>query len=196
MRQLSDELIALLGCHAVCYFATIMPDGSPAAHPDLVRHRRITHPHQHRQHPSEGSQRQPGPARGRHDLRSGPSVWVLRCPGSGDQCDHRGGAADHIEALSQRYLGGSYPWRGGRDQTRRLLTIDADRAEQLMGPDGDQELLAWVPLVRGVAFLEAGRTTDAARQFVKGAAQVQELGGLWGLTFALLGAGLVLRIRE
>jgi hypothetical protein len=33
------------------------------------------------------------------------------------------GAAEHIEQLAQRYLGGPYPWFGGRDQTRLLVTI-------------------------------------------------------------------------
>ena len=35
------------------------------------------------------------------------------------------GAAAHIEKLAQRYLGGPYPWYGGRDQTRLLMTIEA-----------------------------------------------------------------------
>jgi PPOX class probable F420-dependent enzyme len=37
------------------------------------------------------------------------------------------GGAEHIEALAQRYLGTSYPWYGGRDQTRLILTIAADK---------------------------------------------------------------------
>ncbi len=37
------------------------------------------------------------------------------------------GAADHIEKLAQRYLGGPYPWFGGRDQVRLLLTIEAQK---------------------------------------------------------------------
>jgi PPOX class probable F420-dependent enzyme len=37
------------------------------------------------------------------------------------------GGAEHIEALAQRYLGGPYPWYGGRDQTRVVVTIAADR---------------------------------------------------------------------
>jgi hypothetical protein len=37
------------------------------------------------------------------------------------------GAVEHIEKLAQRYLGGPYPWWGGRDQTRLLLTIKPDR---------------------------------------------------------------------
>jgi PPOX class probable F420-dependent enzyme len=36
------------------------------------------------------------------------------------------GARDHIEKLALRYLGGPYPWFGGRDQTRVLLRIDVD----------------------------------------------------------------------
>lgn len=36
------------------------------------------------------------------------------------------GAAEHIETLAQRYLGDPYPWYGGRDQTRLLLTIAAE----------------------------------------------------------------------
>src|SRR4051812_11040441 len=34
------------------------------------------------------------------------------------------GAAEHIEQLAQRYLGGPYPWFGGRDQTRVLVRIE------------------------------------------------------------------------
>ena len=33
------------------------------------------------------------------------------------------GGAEHIEKLSQRYIGGPYPWFGGRDQVRVILTI-------------------------------------------------------------------------
>ena len=36
------------------------------------------------------------------------------------------GGAEHVEALSQKYLGGPYPWFGGRDQVRLVLTITAD----------------------------------------------------------------------
>jgi hypothetical protein len=37
------------------------------------------------------------------------------------------GAADHIEKLALRYTGRPYPWYGGRDQIRLLLTIEADK---------------------------------------------------------------------
>jgi hypothetical protein len=41
------------------------------------------------------------------------------------------GGAEHIEALAQRYLGTPYPWYGGRDQVRVILTIRADRIRKM-----------------------------------------------------------------
>ena len=41
------------------------------------------------------------------------------------------GGAEHIEALAQRYLGGPYPWFGGRDQIRVIVTIAADRIHSM-----------------------------------------------------------------
>jgi hypothetical protein len=43
------------------------------------------------------------------------------------------GAAEHIEKLAQRYLGTPYPWYGGRDQVRVLLTIQARRITAPLG---------------------------------------------------------------
>jgi PPOX class probable F420-dependent enzyme len=37
------------------------------------------------------------------------------------------GAAEHIEMLSQRYMGGPYPWFGGRDQQRLIVTVEPHR---------------------------------------------------------------------
>jgi PPOX class probable F420-dependent enzyme len=41
------------------------------------------------------------------------------------------GAVEHIEKLAQRYLGGPYPWYGGRDQTRLLITIEAGKINNM-----------------------------------------------------------------
>jgi PPOX class probable F420-dependent enzyme len=41
------------------------------------------------------------------------------------------GGAEHIETLAQRYLGGPYPWYGGRDQVRVMLTISADKIHEM-----------------------------------------------------------------
>ena len=43
------------------------------------------------------------------------------------------GAAEHIEQLAQKYLGGPYPWFGGRDQQRLLVTI---APEKVTSPQG------------------------------------------------------------
>jgi PPOX class probable F420-dependent enzyme len=57
--------------------------------------------------------------------RSNPSrYYAIR--GRVDKATTDGGA-EHIEALAQRYLGGPYPWYGGREQVRLILTISADR---------------------------------------------------------------------
>jgi len=36
------------------------------------------------------------------------------------------GGADHIEMLSQKYSGTPYPWYGGRDQVRVIITVEAE----------------------------------------------------------------------
>jgi hypothetical protein len=41
------------------------------------------------------------------------------------------GGAEHIEALAHRYLGGPYPWWGGRNQVRVILTITPDRVHAM-----------------------------------------------------------------
>jgi PPOX class probable F420-dependent enzyme len=35
------------------------------------------------------------------------------------------GGAQHIDKLSQKYTGNPYPWYGGREQVRVILTIEA-----------------------------------------------------------------------
>jgi PPOX class probable F420-dependent enzyme len=37
------------------------------------------------------------------------------------------GAAEHVETLAQKYLGGPYPWYGGRDQIRVIFVIEPER---------------------------------------------------------------------
>ncbi len=37
------------------------------------------------------------------------------------------GAADHIEMLAQKYLGTPYPWFGGRDQVRVIISIEPEK---------------------------------------------------------------------
>ncbi len=37
------------------------------------------------------------------------------------------GGAEHIEELSQKYLGTPYPWFGGRDQVRVVIAIEPEK---------------------------------------------------------------------
>ena len=37
------------------------------------------------------------------------------------------GGPEHIEMMAQKYTGGSYPWYGGRDQVRVVITIEAEK---------------------------------------------------------------------
>ncbi|HEY3334015.1 MAG TPA: TIGR03618 family F420-dependent PPOX class oxidoreductase [Candidatus Limnocylindrales bacterium] len=37
------------------------------------------------------------------------------------------GGAEHIEMLSQKYHGTPYPWYGGRDQVRVILTVEPEK---------------------------------------------------------------------
>jgi PPOX class probable F420-dependent enzyme len=41
------------------------------------------------------------------------------------------GGAEHIELLSQRYTGRPYPWYGGRDQVRVVLTITVEKIHSM-----------------------------------------------------------------
>ena len=43
------------------------------------------------------------------------------------------GGAEHIERLAQKYLGHSYPWFGGRDQTRLIVTIEPSKVTSPRG---------------------------------------------------------------
>jgi PPOX class probable F420-dependent enzyme len=41
------------------------------------------------------------------------------------------GGAEHIEAVAQRYLGGPYPWFGGREQVRVIVIVSADKIRRV-----------------------------------------------------------------
>lgn len=129
MTQLPDGLIALLGEKAVCYLATTMPDGSP----QLTQtwgdtdgsHILINTVSTHQK--ARNVRRDPRVAVTVFDAARPSGYFAVR--GRVIKASTEG-AVDHIEALAQRYLGGSYPWWGGRDQTRLVLTIEADRVHR------------------------------------------------------------------
>ena len=123
---LPDDLAALLRQPSTCYIATLMPDGSPQLTQTWVDtdgdHVLIN--------TVEGFQKANNVTR---DHRVALTVSDPAQPSRyfgirGRVVDTTtAGGAEHIEALSQRYLGGPYPWFGGRDQVRLILTVSADR---------------------------------------------------------------------
>ena len=124
--DLPTDLLDLLSSASTCYVATTMPDGSPQLTQTWVdtdgEHIVIN--------TVEGHQKVRNIAR---DPRVAVSISDPARPSA--YVGVRGrvveriteGAADHIEMLSQRYLGEPYAWWGGRDQQRLVLKIRADK---------------------------------------------------------------------
>lgn len=124
--DLPEGLIALLRQPSPCFLTTLMPDGSPQMTETWVDtdgvHVIIN--------TVQGSQKV-------RNIERDPRVAVAVSDPSGPSRYYsvRGrvvnvtteGGAEHIETLAQRYLGGPYPWYGGRDQVRVILTITADK---------------------------------------------------------------------
>ncbi len=127
---LTDDLLALLRAPSPCFISTTMPDGSPQLTETWVDtdgdHVLINS--------VEGFQKI-------KNIRRDPRVAVAVCDPAnpsryfsvrGEVVDMTTeGAVDHIESLAQRYLGTPYPWYGGRDQTRLLLTIEPNHIHSM-----------------------------------------------------------------
>ena len=124
--DLPEGLIALLRQPSPCFLATVMPDGSPQLTQTWVDtdgvHVIIN--------TVQGSQkvrnieRDPRVAVTVSDPSNPSRYYAVR--GQVVNVTTEGGA-EHIETLAQRYLGGPYPWYGGRDQVRVILSITADK---------------------------------------------------------------------
>jgi PPOX class probable F420-dependent enzyme len=124
--DLPEDLLALLGQPSTCYLATVMPDGSPHLTQTWVdtdgRHILINSVDGHQK--VRNIRRDPRVALTVADPGQPARYFWIR----GKVLDvTTAGAVDHIERLAQRYLGGPYPWFGGRDQVRVLLTIQAEK---------------------------------------------------------------------
>jgi PPOX class probable F420-dependent enzyme len=124
--NLPDGLLDLLRRPSLCFLTTLMPDGSPQMTQTWVD----TDGRNILVNTVEGFQkvrnmeRDPRVALNVADPEDPSRYFAVR----GRVVDiTRNGAADHIEALAQRYLGGPYPWFGGRDQVRLLVTIEPER---------------------------------------------------------------------
>jgi PPOX class probable F420-dependent enzyme len=124
--ELPDELIVALNQPSTCYLSTVMPDGSPQLTQTWVD--------------TDGSHILINSVEGFQKVRNierDPRVAItVSDPDNPTRyfavrgrvvSVTRDGATEHIEKLSRRYLGRPYPWFGGRDQVRLLLTIEAHR---------------------------------------------------------------------
>jgi PPOX class probable F420-dependent enzyme len=124
--ELPPDLIALLRQASPCHVATVMPDGSPQMTQTWVD----TDGEHVVVNIVQGSQKDRNVTR---DPRVAVNVSDPDQPSRYFEVRGRvtstttEGGADHIEALAQRYLGGPYPWYGGRDQTRLILRIAPDK---------------------------------------------------------------------
>ena len=124
--NLPDGLVALLRKPSLCFLTTLMPDGSPQITQTWVdtdgEHVIINTVQTHQK--VRNVERDPRVAVGICDPSNPSRYYAVR--GRVVRITTEGGA-EHIETLAQRYLGGPYPWYGGRDQVRVMLTISADK---------------------------------------------------------------------
>ena len=124
--DLPDELIALLRGTATCYIATTMPDGSPQLTQtwvDTDGENVVINTVQGYQK-AKNVERDPRVAVSVSDPANPSRYYTVRGRVTATTTE---GGAEHIEALAQRYLGSPYPWYGGRDQVRVVLTISPEK---------------------------------------------------------------------
>lgn len=124
--ELTEPVLELLRAKSTCYIATIMPDGSPQLTQTWVdtdgEHVIIN--------TVEGFQKVRNIER---DPRVALTISSPENPSRYVQIRGRvinattEGGAEHIEKLAQKYFGGPYPWYGGREQVRVILTIEAHK---------------------------------------------------------------------
>ena len=126
VMNLPDDVLSLLRQPSTCYVATINPDGSPQLTQTWVD--------------TDGEHVVINTVQGFVKLRNiarDPRVAVAfdnptnrfrykQVQGRVVETTTEGGA-EHIEALSRKYLGQPYAWHGGRDQVRVIVKIEADK---------------------------------------------------------------------
>jgi PPOX class probable F420-dependent enzyme len=129
---LPDSLLALLRRPSPCFLSTLMPDGSPQMTQTWVdtdgAHVLINTVDGHQK--VRNIARDPRVALNVADPDDPSRYFEVR--GRVVQVTEDG-AADHIEELAQRYLGGPYPWFGGRDQVRLLVRITPEKVTSPRG---------------------------------------------------------------
>jgi len=124
--SLPEDLIALLRQPSPCFLTTLMPDGSPQLTQtwvDTDGEHVIINTVQGFQK-VRNVQRDPRVAVSVADQSRPSRYYAIRGQVIGITTE---GGGEHIDTLAQRYLGTPYPWFGGRDQVRVILTIRADK---------------------------------------------------------------------
>jgi PPOX class probable F420-dependent enzyme len=126
MTSLPPGLLDLLGKPSPCFIATTMPDGSPQLTQTWVgtdgEHIVINTVEGYQK--VRNVERDPRVAVTVADPDDVSNYFSVR--GRVVDISPKGGA-EHIEELAQKYVGGPYPWFGGRDQVRVILTIEVER---------------------------------------------------------------------
>jgi PPOX class probable F420-dependent enzyme len=124
--ELPEGLITLLRQPSLCFVTTMMPDGSPQMTQTWVdtdgEHVVINTVQGFQK--VRNVERDPRVAVNVADASRPSRYYAIRGRVTGVTTE---GGAEHIEALAQRYLGTPYPWFGGREQVRVILTISADK---------------------------------------------------------------------
>ncbi|MDQ3761348.1 MAG: PPOX class F420-dependent oxidoreductase [Actinomycetota bacterium] len=128
--NLPHGLLELLRQPSPCYLATSMPDGSPQLTQTWVdtdgEHILINSVAGFQK--IRNIERDPRVALAVSDPANPARYFAVR----GRVLNvTRDGAVEHLEKLAQRYLGGPYPWYGGRDQIRLLITIKANKINSM-----------------------------------------------------------------
>jgi PPOX class probable F420-dependent enzyme len=126
MTVLPDDLIAVLNAKSICFVTTLMPDGAPQISQTWAgtdgEHVLINTVDTHQK--TRNLRRDPRIAIGIADPAAPSRYWALR--GSVVAMTTEG-AREHIDELSQKYIGRPYPGFGGGPQQRVLLTVEVDR---------------------------------------------------------------------
>jgi PPOX class probable F420-dependent enzyme len=125
-------LLDLLRQPSPCFLATLMPDGSPQLTQTWVDTdgRRILINTVDGHQKVRNLRRDPRVALNVAEPEAPARYFAIR----GRVVDiTEDGAREHIDELAHRYLGRPYPWFGGTDQVRLLVSIAPDR---IISPQG------------------------------------------------------------
>ncbi len=124
--ELSQDLLELLRRPSTCYVATTMADGSPQLTQTWVDTdgQRVLINSVQGFLKVKNIERDPRVAVAVSDPDNPRRYFQVRGRVVDVTAD---GGAEHIEELSQKYLGTPYPWFGGRDQVRVVIAIEPEK---------------------------------------------------------------------